>query len=95
MDRIIGVTELQRRFRSVLDEVTTKQVSYILTRGSRPEAVMVPYDEYVRFVKGSEGGILARFDKLRTRMAAANAKHSEEEVAADLKAATKELRRKR
>ena len=38
MDRIIGVTELQRRLRSVLDEVTTKHVSYVLTRGSRPEA---------------------------------------------------------
>ena len=46
-------------------------------------------------MKGSEGGILARFDKLRARMAAVNAKHSEEEVGATLKAATKELRRKR
>jgi prevent-host-death family protein len=95
MDRIIGVTELQRRFRSVLDEVTTKHVSYVLTRGSRPEAVMIPYDEYVRFVKASEGGILARFDKLRSRMMAVNAKRSDEEVVADLDAATKELRRKR
>jgi prevent-host-death family protein len=95
MDRIIGVTELQRRFRTILDEVATNRVSYILTRGSRPEAAMIPYDEYVKFVKASEGGVLARFDRLCARMAVANAKYSEEEVAADLRAATREVRKKK
>jgi antitoxin Phd_YefM of type II toxin-antitoxin system len=95
MDRIIGVTELQRSFRAIFDDVATKRVSYILTRGSRPEAAMIPYEEYVRFVKASEGGVLARFDRLSARMAVANAKSSEEEVAADLQAATRELRKKK
>ncbi len=35
MHRIIGVTDLQRRFRTVLDEVVADRVPYVLTRGSR------------------------------------------------------------
>ncbi|MBI4600403.1 MAG: type II toxin-antitoxin system Phd/YefM family antitoxin [Planctomycetes bacterium] len=95
MDRIIGVTELQRKFAAIFDEVATKRIAYILTRGSRPEAAMIPYEEYVKFVKSSDGGALARFDKLCARMAVANAKCSEEEVEADLRAATREVRKKR
>ena len=95
MDRIIGVTELQRKFRAVLDEVSTQRVTYILTRGSRPEAAMIPYEEYVRFMKLSEGPELARFDKLCARMAVANAKYSEEEIESDLRAATRQVRKKK
>ena len=47
MQRIIGVTELQRRFRSVFDEVAKNHVPYVLTRGSRPEAVLIPYQEFL------------------------------------------------
>ena len=47
MQRIIGVTELQRRFRAVFDEVAKKRVPYVLTRGSRPEAALIPYEEFV------------------------------------------------
>ena len=39
MQKIVGVTELQRRFRAIFDEVADK-TPYILTRGSRPEAAL-------------------------------------------------------
>ena len=87
MQKIIGVTELQRSFRTVLDEVTQRRVPYILTRGSRPEAVIIPYEDFVRFQKLQEQATLARFDWLLNRMATENAQHSEEEVAADVEAA--------
>lgn len=48
MQKIIGVTELQRKFKTVLDEVTRRKTPYVLTRGSRPEAVLIAYDEYLR-----------------------------------------------
>lgn len=92
MNKIIGVTELQRRFRSVFDDVVERHVPYVLTRGSRPEAVLVPYDQYLKFVQADEAGVLRRFDDILARMAAVNEKYSDEEVEADLKQATRNLR---
>ena len=91
MQRIIGVTELQRRFRSVFDEVAKERIPYVLTRGSRPEAALIPYKEFLRFQALKEQDLLARFDQLVERMAEQNAAVSEEEVAADVAAARAEL----
>jgi len=87
MQRIIGVTELQRRFRAVFDEVARKRVPYVLTRGSRPEVVMIPYDDFLRWQGLQEKEVLARFDRLVTRMAEKSAAYGEEEVAADIELA--------
>ncbi len=57
MNKIIGVTGLQRRFRVVFDEVVKQHIPYVLTRGSRLEAVLLPYEEYMRFVQADEAGI--------------------------------------
>ncbi len=92
MNKIIGVTELQRRFRSVFDEVALHHVQYVLTRGSRPEAVLVPYDQYMKFAQADEAGILQRFEAVIQRMNAANARHSDAEVEADLRAAHEAIR---
>jgi len=93
MNKIIGVTELQRNFRAVFDEVVQRKIPYILTRGSRPEVVMIPYEQYLKFVQADEAGVLARFDKLLERIAVVNARYSEEEVEADLTAATRSVRK--
>jgi len=95
MDKIIGVTELQRNFRSVFDEVVEQHAAYILTRGSRPEAVIIPYDQYRRFITGNESDVLARIEKLLQQMALTNAKYSDEEVESDLQQATRELRERK
>lgn len=87
MQRIIGVTELQRRFRAVFDEVAHKRVPYVLTRGSHPEVVMVPYEDFLRWQELEEKEVLARYDRLVTRMAEKSAAYSEEEVAADIERA--------
>ena len=93
MQKVIGVTELQRKFRSVFDEVAKKGVPYVLTRGSRPEAALIPYEEFLRFQVLQEKDVLARFDLLVARMAEQNAAVSEEEVAADAQTARAELDR--
>lgn len=92
MNRIIGVTELQRRFRSVFDQVVKERTSYILTRGSRPEAALIPYEDYVRIQSMSEDDVLDRFDRLMEKMRLVNAGRSEEEVQADVEAAIREVR---
>jgi prevent-host-death family protein len=91
MQRIIGVTELQRRFRSVFDEVVKKHVPYVLTRGSRPEAVLISYEEFMRFQALQEQDVLANFDRLMARLAEQNVAISDEEAAADVAAALAEL----
>lgn len=90
MEKIIGVTELQRSFRSVFDEVTHENTPYVLTRGSRPEAALISYDDYLKFQAMQEKEILARFDALTTRLAERNAAYGDEEVAADVEAARAE-----
>lgn len=94
MNRIIGVTELKRRFRSVFDDVVLHHTPYVLTRGSRPEAVLIPYDQYVKFAQADEAGIIQRFQTVVEHMNAANARYSEAEVEADLRAAQKTIRKR-
>lgn len=91
MQQIVGVTELQRKFRSFFDQVVDKQIPIVLTRGSRPEAVLIPYDEYLRLQALRENEVLARFDQVWTRLSELNADYSDEEIVADIKAARSEL----
>jgi prevent-host-death family protein len=67
--RIIGVTELQRRFRSIFDQVAKENIPYVLTRGSRPEAALISYEDFLRLQALREEGVLARFDRLVAPMA--------------------------
>jgi prevent-host-death family protein len=92
MNKIIGVTDLQRKFKKTFDEVAEDHVPYVLTRGSRPEAALIPYDLYLKYVRTDENGVLQRFDEVASRMAAANALFSEEEVGRDVQAARKAVR---
>ncbi len=87
MQQIVGVTELQRKFRSFFDKVVRKHTPVILTRGSRPEAVLIPYEDYLRFQQMQENEVLAHFDRVWSRLAELNASYSDDEIAADVKAA--------
>jgi prevent-host-death family protein len=93
MQHIIGVTELQRRFRAVFDDVAKKHIPYVLTRGSRPEAVLISYEEFMRFQALQEQEVLANFDRLTARLAQQNAAIDDDEVAADVAAALDETGR--
>jgi prevent-host-death family protein len=87
MLKIIGVTELQRRFRSVFDEVVAQKTPVVLTRGSRPEAVLISYEEFVRLQALQSQDALAQFDHVWARLARLNANVDEVELAADIEAA--------
>jgi len=92
MQKIIGTTDLQRNFRGVFDEVVNDRVPYVLTRGSRPQAALIPYDEYLRFQQLQEQDVLRRVDALLARLAERNAAYDAAEVAADVAAAIDEVR---
>ena len=87
MQKIIGVTELQRKFRPFFEDVVRKRTLLVLTRGSRPEAVLIPYEDYLRFQQMQESEVLARFDQVWNRLAEVNAAFSDDEIAVDIKAA--------
>lgn len=89
MLKTVGVTELQRQFRSILEEVVVGNVPYVLTRGSKPEAVLVSYEEFMRL---QEQDFARRFDELVQRMTEKNAGYTEEEVMNEVKAAIQEVR---
>ena len=89
MQKIIGVTELQRRFRPFFEDVVRKRMPLVLTRGSRPEAVLIPYDDYLRFQQMQEGEVLAHFDQVWNRLAEVNAVFNDAEIVSDIKAARK------
>jgi len=84
MNKVIGVTALQRNFKAIFDEVVHDKIPYVLTRGSRPEAALIPYEDFLRFQQLQEKQVLERFDRLLSKMAEVNAPYSEEEVARDL-----------
>ncbi len=89
MQKIIGVTELQRKFRLFFEDVVRRRTPLILTRGSRPEAVLLPYEDYQRYQQMQESEVLAHFDQVWNRLAQLNASFSDEEIAADIEAARK------
>ncbi|MCB0196570.1 MAG: type II toxin-antitoxin system Phd/YefM family antitoxin [Anaerolineae bacterium] len=91
MQRVIGVTELQRRFRAVLDEVANNKVQYVLTRSSRPEAVIISYEEFLRWQAMQEQEILSNFDQLTERMAHQNAAIDEADLIAEIESSRDEL----
>lgn len=91
MQKIIGVTELQRNFREVFDEVSGEGTPYVLTRGSRPEVAMIPYNEFLRYQEQREQEVLAGFDRVWARLAERNAAFTEDEIAADIAEARAEI----
>ncbi len=93
--KIIGVTDLQRGFRKVIDEVAEERVPYVLTRGSRPEAVLVPYEEYQELQKLQEKEVVYELDRLLERSAARTEETSADEVARDVEQARREVRQPR
>jgi prevent-host-death family protein len=87
MKKVIGVTELQRRFQSIFDEGIRKQTPVILTRGSRPEAVLISSRGYLRFQEIQESEVLAYFDQVWDRLSEANVAYSDEEIITNIEAA--------
>lgn len=93
MNKIIGVTELQRCFKRIFDEIVKRRIPYVLTRGSRPEAALIPYEDFLRFQELRENQVFDRFDRLMERMTGQNAAFPDDEVEADIRAASEERRR--
>ncbi|MDI6716965.1 MAG: type II toxin-antitoxin system Phd/YefM family antitoxin [Actinomycetota bacterium] len=47
MSKIIGVTQARSKLGEIVSDVAKKKEPYILTKGSKPEAVIISYEEYL------------------------------------------------
>jgi hypothetical protein len=52
-----------------------------------PEAVLISYEDYLRFQQTQESEVLAHFDTVWNRLAEVNASISDDELTADIKSA--------
>ena len=48
MEKIIGITDTRAKIKEIIDRVSEKNDIYIVTRDSKPEAVVLAYDEYIK-----------------------------------------------
>jgi prevent-host-death family protein len=87
MSQMVSMTDLRRRFKEMMDRVIRRREPLILTRANRPEAALIPYDDFVRFQNLQESEMFKRFDAVLEKMEQANARYSDEEIESDLLAA--------
>lgn len=93
MNKTVDAFEAQREFQHILDEVAEQHVPYVVLRGDRPGAAIIPYEQFVTLHSGEE--IRRRFDRIWAEIGEKNAHFSEEEIEADVVAAIQEVRQNR
>jgi hypothetical protein len=69
MQRTIEVRDLPERLDAVLHEVTRQHASYVLAEDGRPEAAIVPIEEFRRLVTSSVPVLLAELDEIEAQLA--------------------------
>ena len=47
MEQIIGITNARNNIKEIVDAISDRNETYIVTRDSVPEAVIVPYSKYM------------------------------------------------
>ncbi len=63
MEKIIGITEARTNIKNLVDKVSEQNETFIISRDSKPQAVIISYNEYVRNMKIIEENRKLRFDK--------------------------------
>lgn len=76
MQKTIGLADLQRELRTIFEEVAGKGVEYVLTRGTRPEVVLIPYAEFVEFLEWRKQAVSQEFDQTIARVAEQDTKYT-------------------
>jgi prevent-host-death family protein len=66
MEKIIGITETRSRIKELIDHVSEKKDIFVITRDSKPEAVVMAYEEYIRTKQEIEEAKIIKFEKTLT-----------------------------
>lgn len=94
VQKTIAIEDLERQYRTVLEEVIRQGVAYLVTKDDQPGAALIPYPELVRLQKRAQLGtsFWEQWERSTERLAAANAHFTDDEVEADVTAAVEEVR---
>ena len=63
MEKIIGITETRTKIKKIIDSISDKDEAFIITRDSKPEAVIISYNNYLRTRELMEENWKYRFEK--------------------------------
>ena len=66
MEKIIGITETRTKIKKIIDSISDKDEAFIITRDSKPEAVIISYDNYLKTKELIEESWKYRFEKALT-----------------------------
>jgi prevent-host-death family protein len=64
MEKIIGITEARTTIKNLVDRVSEQNETYIIAQDSKPQAVIISYDEYIRNRTIIEVNKKLRFEKV-------------------------------
>lgn len=64
MPQFIGITELRTKTREVFDSLKKKALPVVVMRESKPEAVIIPYEEYDALMQDKRSAWNKRLDEL-------------------------------
>jgi prevent-host-death family protein len=63
MEKIIGITETRTKIKKIIDSISEKDEAFIITRDSKPEAVIMSYNNYLKTKELMEETWKYRFEK--------------------------------
>ena len=63
MEKIIGITETRTKIKKIIDSISDKDEAFIITRDSKPEAVIISYGTYLKTKELMEESWKYRFEK--------------------------------
>lgn len=63
MEKIIGITEARTKIKKIIDSISDKDEDFIITRDSKPEAVLISYNNYLKAKELMEENWKYRFEK--------------------------------
>lgn len=64
MEKIIGITEARTNMKNLVDRVSEQNEVYIIARDSKPQAVIISYEEYIKNMAMLEESKKLRFEKV-------------------------------
>jgi prevent-host-death family protein len=86
---IISTSTLQRNIKDVFDKLSQEKNSLIVVRDSIPEAVLVPYDEFLRLADLEKDILKVQMRTILYKMKLKNAKYTLSDIDKDIKYASK------
>jgi prevent-host-death family protein len=64
MEKIIGITEARTNMKNLVDRVSEQNEIYVIARNSKPQAVIISYEEYIKNIAMLEESKKLRFEKV-------------------------------